>query len=117
MTDNVYWILVVRINDGKLDEFKALAEELCAATRKEPGALAYEWHLDTSGSTCHIYERYADAKAVMTHMATFARFAERFGSLTTQESATIYGKPDDQVRAAGAAMAPVYLTQFAGFAR
>lgn len=117
MTDNVYWILALKINDGKLDEFKALADEMCASTKKEPGALAYEWHLSDDGSTCHIFERYADPKAVMAHMATFAGFAEQFMSLVTPVSATIYGKVDDQVRQAAADMGPVYLTQFAGFAR
>ena len=118
MTDNVYWMLVVKVNDGKLDEFKALAEEMNAATELEPGALAYEWHLDEAGSTCHIYERYADSAATLVHLGNFgANFAERFMALVTPESITVYGSPDEQVRGALAPMGAVLMTQFAGFAR
>jgi quinol monooxygenase YgiN len=118
MTDNVYWMLTLKINDGKLDDFKRLATEMSVATKDEPGALVYEWHLAEDGSTCHIYERYADSSATMTHLGNFgSKFAERFMALATPQSFFVYGKPNDQVKGALADFGAAYLTQFAGFVR
>jgi quinol monooxygenase YgiN len=33
------------INDGKLDAFEAIAQEMVSGSQKEPGTLGYEWFL------------------------------------------------------------------------
>ena len=35
---------------------------MIAGTQKEPGALAYEWHLSSDRTQCRLIETYADAK-------------------------------------------------------
>ncbi len=119
MSNNVHWILEVAIKDGELDNFKALAEEMSAATKaNEPGTLAYEWFVSADGKTCHIYERYADSAATMVHLGSFgANFAERLLAIAEPKRFDVYGNPDDQVRAALAGFGAVHFDQVAGFAR
>lgn len=118
MTKNVYWVLTVSINDGKKEAFDALAKEMCESTKGEEGALAYEWSLDDSGKTCHIYERYVDSAATMVHLGNFgSKFAERFMGCVTPTGFVVYGSPDATVKGALADFGPSYMKQFAGFVR
>jgi quinol monooxygenase YgiN len=119
MSGNVHWILEVSINDGELDNFKALMEEMVAATQAdEPGALNYEWFLSPDGKTCHIYERYADSDATRVHMKNFGeKFAGRFMGCVKMGRTDLYGDPDDQLKGMLAGMGAVHYSQIGGFAR
>lgn len=117
MTENVYWLITMSINDGKLDDFRRLAKDMCAATEQEEGALAYEWFLSEDRATCHIYERYADNAAVMAHLANFGKVADQFMACVTPTGITVYGPADDTVRGALASFGAVHYAQFAGFTR
>jgi quinol monooxygenase YgiN len=78
-----------------------MAEMVASTRRDEPGTLDYEWYLTDDGRQLHIFERYADAAAVMTHLATFgARYMGRFFDVLAPQRMTIYGPADDAVRAA-----------------
>ncbi len=108
----------VSIKPGQLDNFKSLVEELVQSTRKEPNTLAYEWFLGEDNSICHIYERYADSAAVMTHLGTFVeKFAERFMSVVDLTRITVYGAPNDEVKAALAGFGATFMGQLNGFGR
>lgn len=119
MSDNVHWVLELTIKDGALDGFKALMNEMVSATQaNEPGTLNYEWFIDQAGQTCHLYERYADSAATMTHLGSFgAKFAERFLALAAPTRFVVYGNPNAEVRNALAGFGAVHMTQIAGFAR
>ncbi|MGI9364269.1 MAG: putative quinol monooxygenase [Rhizobiaceae bacterium] len=119
MPNNVHWLLKLSINEGKLDTFKTLAEEMSAATMAdEPGALNYEWFLNDDQTECHIYERYTDSAATMVHLENFGtKFAERFMACVTPTSLLLYGDADKQVQEALAPLGAVLHTQFSGFAR
>ena len=119
MSDHVHWILAVKINDGELENFKAMMTEMVQTTKdNEPGALNYEWLIGDDGATCHIYERYESSAATMVHMASFGKnFAKKFMSLASVTGVTVYGNPDDTVKGALNALGPVYMTPIGGFAR
>lgn len=119
MSDQVAWVLEMRVKSGELDNWKTLMEEMVAATREnEPGTLAYEWFIDAEGSTCHLYERYVDSDAVMVHLGNFgSKFADRFMAAATPAQMFVYGNADDRVRGALAAMSPVHLGPLGGFSR
>jgi quinol monooxygenase YgiN len=55
------------VNAGKFDKFEAIALAMITATRKEPGALDYDWFLSGDRTRCRIIETYADADAVLAH--------------------------------------------------
>ena len=119
MSDNVYWVLELAIKPDQADAFKAVMSDMVAATEaNEPDALNYEWTLSEDGATCHIYERYADSAATMTHLASFgANFAERFLAALEPTRFTVYGNPSAEVREALGAFGPAYMTPTAGFVR
>jgi quinol monooxygenase YgiN len=80
MSDNVYWLLEGAVKPGEFDNLKALMKEMVEATQaNEPDTLNYEWAITEDSKSCHLYERYADSAAAMTHMKAFGeKFAERF---------------------------------------
>ncbi len=60
MGDN-FWVVELSIKPGELGNFRALMSEMVVAiAANEPGTLNYELFMSEDGSTCHIYERYAD---------------------------------------------------------
>ncbi len=58
------------IHEGKLEAFQAIAREMVEATRKEPGALRYEWYLSGDSKRCQVIETYADANALLAHLTS-----------------------------------------------
>ena len=118
MTDNVFWVLSLDVKDGELQNFKALMNEMIEATRKETGALNYEWFISEDEASIQIYERYADTDALMVHVGNFgANFAERFLGCVTPSSFVVFGNVSDQAREALAGLGAVHVSQIGGFIR
>jgi hypothetical protein len=89
-----------------------------ATERDEPGTLDYEWYLTDDGRRLQLFERYADADVAMTHLATFGdRYMRRFFAVLAPERMTVYGAPDDRVRAGLAQLVPQVMARAAGFSR
>ena len=118
MSGNVHWILEVGINDGELDNFKQLMNEMVEATQaNEPGALNYEWFISEDGKTCHINEWFRDTAAHAAHGQGFAKFADRFLACVDIVRMTVYGDPEPKAREALAGLNPTYLAGIGGFRR
>jgi quinol monooxygenase YgiN len=118
MSKDIYWVLVLEIQ-SESDEFSALMNEMVTATHtSEPDTLNYEWSTNPDGTICHIYERYADSAAVMTHLGTFGeRFASRFLEVFRPIRFDVYGSPSEEVREALAGFNPTYMESVGGFSR
>lgn len=118
MNENVAWLLELTIKPGQRSAFEAVMRDMIASAQAEPGTLNYEWWIAADGSACHVYERYRDSGAVMTHLAGFgAKFAERFLPLITPTRFVVYGAPSPAAREALAAFDPLHLAPLAGFSR
>ena len=118
MSDVVSWMVEVSIKSGQLDNFKALVEELVQWSQEDPKTLAYEWFLSEDNGSCHIYERYADSAATMTHLGTFGeKFAERFMNVVNFTRFTVYGAPNDEVKGVLSGFGANFMGQLNGFAR
>ncbi len=119
MSDYVAWVLNVEILEGEGEAFRDLMKEMVEATEaNEPATLMYEWSVDPEGKICSIYERYDDSAAVMVHMTTFGKvYAKRFLSVCKPVRMVVFGAPDGEVKAALAALKPLYMTQIGGFSR
>ncbi|HLF39926.1 MAG TPA: antibiotic biosynthesis monooxygenase family protein [Acidimicrobiia bacterium] len=118
MGNEISWVLEVEVNEGKLDEFRTLMEEMVGSTKGEPGALIYEWFIGDDNRTVHIYERYADSSAVLAHLGNFgAKFAPQFLGAIRPTRFTVFGSPSDDAKAGLSALAPSFLSPFGGFAR
>ena len=119
MNDNVFWVLELDIKDGELDNFKALMNDMIEATRAdEPGALNYEWFISEDNETCHLFERYADSEAVLTHLGNFrANFARRFMGCVQPKRLMVYGNVSDEARKALEGMGSAHMAPIGGFTR
>lgn len=113
------WVVELAVKPGKLDEWQALAADMVAAIdANEPGALNYELFLSSDGTECTIYEEYADAAAVRTHLANFDQhFAKRFGAAVDLKAFTVLGDPDAEVREMLSGFGVAYMVPLAGVVR
>jgi quinol monooxygenase YgiN len=117
MSAEMTWILEVEILPGQLENFRAVAGDLIASARTEPGTLAYEWHLNEAGTLCQIYESYRDSTAALIHVQSFGPFAERFLQACRPVRFSVYGTPSEEVKAALADFGPAYYSSIGGFSR
>ena len=119
MTENVILAVEFAIIPGRFEDFKTLAAEIIEATQhNEPGTLNYEWAISDDRQVCHVYERYRDSAAVMTHLESFgANFAVRLMEAVTPARLVVYGTPSAQVKDGLAGLGPVYMAPLGGFRR
>ena len=116
MTNNIISSLSLKINTD-LDTFKTLMNEMVASTKGEQGTLNYEWFISEDGKSCHVFERYADSDALMSHLGNFSTFAERFMAAVEVTSLQVYGNPNEQVVEALTGFGADFLKPLGGFAR
>jgi quinol monooxygenase YgiN len=119
MTSSHITIIVeLSIEAGDVSSFERLMAEMVESIAPEPGTLAYEWMLGDGGRTCHMYERYADSAALVTHLRGWSgKFASRFLALAKPTRVVVYAHPDAETEAALAAFSPTYLVPRGGFHR
>lgn len=61
----------VVIEEGQIDAVRAPLEKMVAATRAEPGCLAYAFSVDLSDACClRIFERWESEEALAEHFAS-----------------------------------------------
>lgn len=118
MTDTVGWLVELSVKPGQLDAFKALMEEMVAGTAEEPGTRNYEWYISADGRTVHIWEKYADSDATLSHVTGFGeKWAPRFTDCVDMTRFVVYGNPTDAIKAVVGGWSPTYMQSWGGFAR
>ncbi|MBI3934036.1 MAG: antibiotic biosynthesis monooxygenase [Acidobacteria bacterium] len=119
MAAEVSWMLELNVLPGREEAFRVLMNEMVAATHaNETGTLNYEWSTSPDGHVCHIFERYADSAAVLTHLATFGeKFAGRFLDILRPARMVVYGSPSQEVKDALAGFKAHYMQPVGGFSR
>jgi quinol monooxygenase YgiN len=117
--DNLERVFEFAIIPGRFEDLKTLMAAMVDATHKnEPGTLNYEWAISDDQQVCHVYERYRDSAAVMTHLESFgANFAARLMEAVKPARLVVYGTPSAQVKDGLAGLGPVYMAPFGGFRR
>jgi len=119
MSAQVYFHLNLKIHEGKSDAFRKIADEMTALTKKEPGALGYEWYLSADGTSCRLVETYADQAAVMAHV-TGTAVRDWLPQLLQVSSITafgVYGDPGAEAGASLTAAGAEVFQQIAGIVR
>ena len=119
MNTQVAWLVELRIKDGRRQDLRTLiAEMVHSADANEPGTLDYEWSISPDGTTCHLFERYADSAAAIAHTNTFnARFVDRFLDVLIPIRVTAYGHFSPEARASLAPQGPIFMEPAGGFSR
>jgi quinol monooxygenase YgiN len=115
-SEEVYWVFTVIVD--QMDKFQRLIPTLVAATKKEPGALQFEFNVGNDQKTVDIFERYADSKAALFHQTeSFMPHSKEFFAVAKLTRWVIYGAPSDEFKKANEAFHPIYMTPFDGFVR
>ncbi len=118
MSAAISWVLELAIKADDFHEVSSLMSEMVSATQNEPGALIYEWTINDDENHCHIYERYADSEAAMTHIRNFGEhFASRFMTTFEPTRWVVYGEPTEDVREALARNGALFMSPIGGFDR
>ena len=115
----ISFVFELAINPGRFEDLKTLIADMVETTQKnEVGTLNYEWAISDDQQVCHVYERYRDSAAVLTHLESFgANFAERLMQVVTPTRLVVYGTPTAQLKNGLAGLGPVYLAPLGGFRR
>jgi quinol monooxygenase YgiN len=118
MDDQVSWVIELAVKPGQLEAFKTLRDEMIAGTSLEPTSVGYEWSISEDKSTVHIYEKYADSEAMVSHVTGFlANWAKRFLEGVDVTRFTVYGTPNDEARKMLDGFGAIYLGPWGGFSR
>ena len=114
--EQVSWQVELKVRPGKLNNFRTLTREMTDSTRGERGVLTYERFVSVDGTEVHVYKRYADSAAAVTHLRTFGRkFNRRFVRMVERKRFTVYGVPSDELRGVLDGFGATYLAPFGGF--
>ena len=115
MGDEISWQVELEVKPGALNSFRALTSEMVASARGEPGVLNYERFISADGTRVHVYERYVDSAAAVTHLRMFERtFGGQFMGLVDRKRFTVYGSPSSELRGILDRFGATYLTPFDG---
>ena len=115
--DNVSWSVEGKIKEGQQQTLATVMEEMVEATRKEPGSLIYEWSIGEDGKSLHVYERYENDAAAMSHLSTWKQNAARFMSVVDITRITVYSALTPTLKVAFEGPGTVFMTPVGGFAR
>jgi quinol monooxygenase YgiN len=83
------------INAEMFDSFEGIAQEMIAASQKEPGTLGYDFCLSGDRKRCRVVETYADANAVLAHLTGPAvqELAPKLLKTSSISGFEVYGDP------------------------
>ena len=107
----------LKINIGKIQEFKTVAERLVEKTKSEPGCLYYGWTFN--GDEAHCREGYQDADAVLAHAQNVGYLLPELSKFSVLTKFEIHGPESELAKLRGplADRRPQYFTLEFGFRR
>jgi transporter family-2 protein len=71
----VSWWVELAVKPGQLANLEKLTGQMVESTRNETGVLAYQRFVSDDRQIVHVYERYENSAAAITHLEKFARLS------------------------------------------
>jgi quinol monooxygenase YgiN len=116
MNGQICWHVELVIKPDRLESFRALTGEMVESARREHGILSYQRFVGEDGKTVHVYERYADSIAALTHLGIFAKkFAEPFQDMVERKCFFVFSYPTAELKEALDGYGAIYLKPFGDF--
>ena len=116
MFENIGWIVEAKIKEGQRGAFEAVMTDIVEATKSENGTLNYQYYVSDDGDVL-VYERFQDVESAHIHVDNWDKHAERWVAAAEPTRMVHLGDLPDDLRARHAALAPLWLKPFGGFAR
>ena len=106
------------ITSGKVDEFKALFQELQAIVKeKEPNTLRYQCYFNNDQTKSYIVEEYPNAAAVRAHILHVAITIRKLLKISKVSKATVLGELNPVAKEALSVIGAENFTYWDGLAR
>jgi quinol monooxygenase YgiN len=89
------WVrFVIRFEVLDLQQFRAMADAMVAASNTEPGTVVYDWYLRESEMTGTLYEAYASQEALQVHAkgTVFTTLAPQYAGASRVLSVDVFGE-------------------------
>jgi quinol monooxygenase YgiN len=97
----------MRIHDGMLEEFKAVAAEILSLVHDHgPDTLEYEWFMSGDQTECVVLETFRDSEALLAHAELIAEQAQRLFAAGEIKNLWLCGNPSAEVVEKTSAFAP-----------
>ena len=114
----VSYIVEFTIKDGKLDEFKSLAENYISTVKEnEPDTLGYQWFLGEDGERCLLLETFSSSDAMLTHLTNVGPSLPGLLAIAPATRLDVLGTVGDDTRNALADLGAVHFPRLGGFER
>jgi len=118
MSSQISWYVELQVEPGQLDALRALTSEMVESAKNEVGTLIYERFISEDSQIVHVFERYIDAAAAVTHLIAFkAIYGKRFGQMVARKRFTVFATPTRELKEILDPFGATYIVPFAGFSR
>lgn len=103
------------VNDGKLDEFKQLGEQMVDKTRNESAVCFYGFSF--AGQRAHCREGYNDAAGILAHLENVGPLLEQALKIANLDNLEVHGPAAelDKLKEPLKDLNPVFFTMETGF--
>lgn len=118
-TQRIRLLVELNINEGRLSEFEAIAQQMVEVSEKETGTLGYHFLLSADRTRCRLVEGYTDAAAIQAHFTGPAvqEFVPKLLQVASVSRMEVYGDPGPQVTAMVAGFGAEIFSSWHGFDR
>ena len=118
MSDQISWHVELQVKPGQLDALRALTSEMVESTKRERGALIYERFISDDSQIVHVFERYIDSTAAVTHLKAFGKmYGGRFSRMVDRKRFTVFGTPTPELKEILDPLGATYVAALSGFSR
>jgi len=114
--ENFGWIVEAKLNEGQLENFKAVMDSQVKRALTEEGTLNYQYYISDEGDIM-VYERFKDLEASYIHIENWDDHAEAWIVAATPTRMVHLGDLPEELRKKHAALAPLLLKPLGGFAK
>jgi quinol monooxygenase YgiN len=106
------------IVQGKLDEFKKLAEALtCGVEESELTTLGYEWFVDEAGTSCYLNEYYGSSEDFLLHFKGLGPKLHDLLAVSPLQEMIVLGDPSAEVKELLGGLGAKFFAPTIGFCR
>ncbi|CAM3098685.1 putative quinol monooxygenase [Vibrio rarus] len=114
--ENFGWIVEAKLKEGHLEAFKEVMTSQVERAKTEEGTLNYQYYMSDEGDIL-VYERFKDLEASHIHIENWNDHAERWIAAATPTRMVHLGDLPQELREKHAALSPLLLKPFGGFAK
>ena len=112
--NNLQGSAFLKIHNGKLSEFKALAGQCIDSIKvNEPNTMKFDWFFNADETECVIKEEYRDSDAMLVHLGNLGALLGKLLQISDM-TLELYGNPSEKLRATLAGSNPSIYSFYKG---